>query len=71
MKSYNNSSPLTPEICELREEISYLKIERKALYFIATCGVSFAVFEFSPLAAIILLVGPFSFCFLKNIVKGQ
>ena len=71
MKSYNNSSPLTPKICELREEISYLKNERKALYFITTCGVSYAVFEFSPLAAIILIVVSFSFCSLEKIVKGQ
>ena len=71
MKNYNNSSPLTPEICELREEISSLKIERKALYYIATRGVSYAVFEFFPLAVFILLVVSFSFCFFENIVKGQ
>ena len=71
MKSYKNIGPLTTQIDELRKEVSTLKIERKALFFVATCGISYAVFEFSLLAAIILLVVSFSFCFLEGIVKGE
>ena len=68
MKSYKNISPLTAQIDELRKEVSTLKIERGALFFVATCGISFAVFEFSHLATSILLVVSFSFCFLESIV---
>ena len=71
MKSYKNIGPLTTQIDELRKEVSTLKIERKALFFVATCGISYAVFEFSRLGAIILLVVSFSFCFLEGIVKGE
>lgn len=71
MKSYKNIGPLTAQIDELRKEVSTLKIERKALFFVATCGISFAVFEFSRLAASILIVVSFSFCFLEGIVKGE
>ena len=70
MKSYKNIGPLTSQIDELRKEVSTLKSERKALFFVATCGISHAVFEFSRLAAIILLVVSFSFCLLEGIVKG-
>ncbi len=68
MKSYKNISPLTAQIDELRKGVSALKVERRAMFFIATCGISFAVFEFSRLAASILLVVSFSFCFLESIV---
>ena len=68
MKSYKNISPLTAQIDELRKEVSTLKIERGPLFFVATCGISFAVFEFSRLGASILLVVSFSFCFLESIV---
>ena len=68
MKSYKNISPLTAQIDELRKEVSNIKIERGALFFVATCGISFAVFEFSRLAASILIVVSFSFCFLESIV---
>ena len=71
MKSYKNIGPLTSQIDELRKEVSTLKIKRKALFFVATCGISYAVFKFFRLAAIILLVVSFSFCFLEGIVKGE
>ena len=64
-------SLLNTQISELKKEVSTLKIERKVLFFIATCGISYAVVQFSPLAATILLVVSFSFCFLENIVKGE
>ena len=64
-------SLLNTQISELKKEVSTLKIERKVLFFIATCGISYAVVQFSPLAATILLVVSFSFCFLENIVRGE
>ena len=67
----NELGSLNTQISELKKEVSTLKIERKALFFIATCGISYAALQFSPLAATILLVVSFSFCFLENIVKGE
>ena len=67
----NELGLLNTQISELKKEVSTLKIERKALFFIATCGISYAAHQFSPLAATILLVVSFSFCFLENIVKGE
>ena len=62
---------LDAEICKLEKEISTLRIERKALFFIATCGISYAVLRFSPLAATILIIVSFAFCFMANIITGE
>ena len=62
---------LNAEICKLEKEISALRIERKVLFFIATCGISYAVLRFFPLAATILLIVSFLFCFLATIVTGE
>ena len=67
----NDIGLLNAEINVLKNEVSTLKIERRALFFIATCGISYAALQFSPLAATILLVVSFSFCFLEDIVKGE
>ena len=67
----NDIGLLNAEINVLKKEVSTLKIERRALFFISTCGISYAALQFSPLAATILLVVSFSFCFLGNIVKGE
>ena len=71
MKNYNNTGSLTTQIDELKKEVSILKNERKALFFIALCGISYAVLEYSILAAIILIVVSFLFCFLEDILKGD
>ena len=71
MRNYTNTGPLIKQLEELEKEVSTLKIERKALFFISSCGISFAVLQFSLLAAIILLVVSFSFCFLEDLVKGR
>ena len=71
MTNNNKTSTLTAQIDELNKEVSTLKNERKVLFFIASGGVSYAVHQFSPLAAIILIVASFSFCFLEDIVKGE
>ena len=62
---------LNAEICKLKKEISTLRIERKALFFIATCGISYAVLRFFPLAATILLIVSFSFCFMAKFITGE
>ena len=67
----NDVGSLNAEICKLEKEISALRIERKVLFFIATCGISYAVLRFSPLAATILLIVSFSFCFMVNIITGE
>jgi hypothetical protein len=67
----NDLGLLNTQIKELRKEVRTLKIERKALFFIATCGISYAVLQFAPLASTILLVVSFSFCFLENIISGE
>ena len=66
-----NTGQLTTQIDELKKEVSALKRERKALFFIALCGVSYAVLQFAPVAAIVLFVISFSLCFLEDIVKGE
>ena len=66
-----NTGQLTTQIDELKKEVSALKRERKALYFIALCGVSYAVLQFSLVAASVLLIVSFSLCFLEDIVKGE
>ena len=66
-----NTGQLTTQIDELKKEVSALKRERKALFFIALCGVSYAVLQFAPVAAIVLFVVSFSICFLEDIVKGE
>ena len=71
MRNYTNTGPLIKQLEELEKEVSTLKIERKALFFISSCGISFAVLQFSLLAAIILFVVSFSFCFLEDLVKGR
>ncbi len=67
----NYIGSLNAEIFKLKKEISTLRIERKALFFIATCGISCAVLRFSPLAATILLIVSLSFCFMANIITGE
>jgi hypothetical protein len=71
MTNYNNTGSLNAQIDELNKEVSILKNERKVLFFIASCGISYAAFQFSLLAAIILIVVSFSFCFLEDIIKGK
>ena len=66
-----NTSQLTTQIDELKEEVTALKKERKTLFFIALCGVSYAVLQFAPVAAIVLFVVSFSLCFLEDIVQGE
>ena len=67
----NDVGSLNAEICKLEKEISALRIERKVLFFIATCGISYAVLRFSPLAATILIIVSFSFCFVTNVITGE
>ena len=71
MHKLQNTGQLTTQIDELKKEVSALKRERKALFFIALCGVSYAVLQFAPVAAIVLFVVSFSVCFLEDIVKGK
>ena len=71
MYKLKNTGQLTTQIDELKKEISTLKRERKALFFIALCGVSYAVLQFAPVAAIVLFIVSFSFCFLEDIIKGK
>ena len=71
MYKLQNTGQLTTQIDELKREVSALKKERKALFFIALCGVSYAVLQFAPVAAVVLFVVSFSLCFLDDIVKGE
>ena len=71
MYKLQNTGQLTTQIDELKKEVSALKKERKALFFIAVCGVSYAVLQFAPVAAVVLFVVSFSLCFLDDIVKGE
>ena len=71
MYKLQNTGQLNTQIDELKKEVSALKSERKALFFIALCGVSYAVLQFAPVAAIVLFVVSFSLCFLEDIVKGK
>ena len=71
MYKFQNTGQLTTQIDELKKEVSALKRERKALFFIALCGVSYAVLQFAPVAAVVLFVVSFSLCFLDDIVKGD
>ena len=71
MYKFQNTSQLTAQIDELKKEVSALKRERKVLFFIAVCGVSYAVLQFAPVTAIVLFVVSFSLCFLGDIIKGE
>ena len=71
MYKFQNIGQLTAQIDELKKEVSALKKERKVLFFIALCGASYAVLQFAPVAAIVLFVVSFSFCFLEDIIKGK
>ena len=71
MTNYNSTGSLTTQIDKLHKEVSVLKSERKVLFFIASCGISNALLQFSLLAAVILIVVSFSFCFLEDIIKGE
>jgi hypothetical protein len=71
MTNYNSTGSPTAQIDKLHKEVSALKSERKVLFFIASCGISNAVLQFSLLAAVILIVVSFSFCFLEDIIKGE
>ena len=71
MTNYNSTGSLTEQIDKLHKEVSVLKSERKVLFFIASCGISNALLQFSLLAAVILIVVSFSFCFLEDIIKGE
>ena len=71
MYKLQNTGQLTAQIDELKKEVSALKRERKVLFFIALCGVSYAVLQFAPVAAIVLFIVSFSFCFLEDIIKGK
>ena len=71
MHNYQNTGQLTTQIDELKKEVSALKRDRKVLFFIALCGVSYLMLQFAPVAAIVLFVVSFSLCFLEDIVKGE
>ena len=71
MYKLQNTCQSPTQIDELKKEVSALKRERKALFFIALCGVSYAVLQFAPVAAVVLFVVSFSLCFLEDIVKGE
>ena len=71
MYKFQNTDQLTTHIDELKKEVSALKRERKVLFFIALCGISYAVLQFAPVAAVVLFVVSFSLCFLDDIVKGE
>ena len=71
MYKLQNTGQLTTQIDELKKEVSALKKESKALFFIALCGVSYAVLQFAPVAAVVLFVVSFSLCFLDDIVNGE
>ena len=71
MYKLQNTGQLNTQIDELKKEVSALKRERKVLFFIALCGVSYAVLQFAPVAAIVLFIVSFSFCFLEDIIKGE
>ena len=71
MYKFQNKSQLTTQIDELKKEVSALKRERKVLFFIAPCGVSYAVLQFAPVAAIVLFIVFFSLCFMEDIVEGE
>ena len=71
MYKFQNTGQLTTQIDELKKEVSALKRERKALFFIALCGISYALLQFAPVAAVVLFVVSFSLCFLEDIVKGE
>jgi Ni/Fe-hydrogenase subunit HybB-like protein len=71
MYKFQNTGQLTAQIDELKKEVSALKRERKVLFFIALSGVSYAVLQFAPVAAVVLFVVSFSLCFLEDIVKGK
>ena len=71
MYKLQNTCQSPTQIDELKKEVSALKRERKGLYFIALCGVSYAVLQFAPVAAIVLFVVSFSLCFLEDIVKSE
>ena len=70
MYKLQNTGHLTTQIDELKKEVSALKREKGA-FFIALCGVSYAVLQFAPIAAIVLFVASFLLCFLEDIVKGE
>ena len=71
MYKLQNTGQLTTQIDELKKEVSALKKERRTLFFIALCGVSYAVLQFAPVAAIVLFVISFALCFLEDILKGK
>ena len=71
MHKYQNAGQSITQIDELKKQVSVLKGEGKALFFGVLCGASYAVLQFSPVAATILLVVSFSLCFLEDIVKGE
>ena len=71
MYKFQDIGQLTTQIDELKKEVSALKRERKVLFFIALSGVSYAVLQFAPVAAVVLFIVSFSVCFLENIVKGE
>ena len=71
MYKFQNTGQSTTQIDELKKEVSALIRERKALFFIALCGISYAVLQFAPVAAIVLFVVSFSLCFVEDIVKGE
>ena len=72
MYKLQNTGQLNTQIDELKKEVSALKRERERRYFlIVLCGVSYAVLQFAPVAAIVLFVVSFSLCFLEDIVKGE
>ena len=71
MYKLQNTGQLNTQIDELKKEVSALKRERNALFFIALCGVSYAALQFASVAAIVLFVVSFSLCFLEDIAKGE
>ncbi len=71
MHRYQNTALLNTQIEELKKEVNALKRKRRAMFFIAPCGVSLVVLQFSTVAAAILHIVSFSLCFLEVIVRGE
>ena len=69
MHKNQNTGQLTTQIEEVSKEVSTLK-ERGAI-FIVLCGLFYAVLQFFPVAATVLLLVYFSLCFIEDIVKGE
>ena len=69
MRSYHNKEQQSSELLNYKRKQTPEK-EKEVVFFIASCGFSHVIPQFSPLAPFISLVVAFSFCFSQDIVKG-